>query len=151
MKKEFIKALKCVLIYQLICWGVFILCDENKFVSQSTAEGNAIIGGIILLIGLLILYFVYVNKFIAKNNLNSKKFNIFLFILWVITSILISFILLNLVGEHLHICRGEGWDCFLNGIEYGLQGIFMVWLAILILIIKIIIKFYKKITKSKKM
>lgn len=151
MKKEFIKALKCVLIYQLICWGVFILCDENKFVSQSTAEGNAIIGGIILLIGLLILYFVYVNKFIAKNNLNSKKFNIFLFILWVITSILISSILLNLVGEHLHICRGEGWDCFLNGIEYGLQGIFMVLLAILILIIKIIIKFYKKITKSKKM
>lgn len=127
-----------------------VICDENKFVSQSTAEGNAIIGGIILLIGLLILYFVYVNKFIAKNNLNSKKFNIFLFILWVITSILISFILLNLVGEHLHICRGEGWDCFLNDIEYGLQGIFMVLLATLILIIKIIIKFYKKITKSKK-
>ena len=128
-----------------------VICDENKFVSQSTAEGNTIIGGIILLIGLLTLYFVYVNKFIAKNNLNSKKFNIFLFILWVITSILISSILLNLVGEHLHICHGEGWDCFLNGIEYGLQGIFLVLLATLILIIKIIIKFYKKITKSKKM
>lgn len=82
--------------------------------------------------------------------MNSKKFNIFLFILWVITSILISYILLNLVGEHLHICRGEGWDCFLNGIEYGLQGIFMVWLAILILIIKILSNFIKKLQKAKK-
>ena len=146
--KEFTKALKCVLIYQLICWGIFILCDENKFVSQSTAEGNAIINGIILLIGLLILYLVFINKFIAKNNLNSKKFNIFLFILWAVISILISSILLNLVGEYLHICRGEGWDCFLNGIEYGLQGIFMVFLAILILIIKLIIKIYKYFAKN---
>ena len=135
--KEFIKALKCVLISQLIYWGIFILCDENKYVSQSTAEGNAIIGGIILLIGLLILYFVYINKFITKNNLNSKKFNIFLFVLWIVFSVLSSYVLLGMVdNNYLHICRGEGWDCFLNGIEYGLQGIFMVLLAILILIIK---------------
>lgn len=146
--KEFAKAIKCVLICQFLCWGIFILCDESKFISQSSSEGIATISGIILLISLLIIYFIFANNIIKKHSMNSKKFNIFLFISWVITSILVMFVLISLVdNKYLHVCQGSGWDCFLNGIEYGLQGIFMVILAILILIINLIIKFYRFITK----
>ena len=146
--KEFIKAIKCVTICQLLCWGIFILCDENKFVSQSSAESMAIISGIILLIALLIIYFVFGNRFIKKYNINSIKFNIFLLILWIVISLLVMVVLIGLVDiNYLHVCQTSGWGCFLNGIEYGLQGIYMVILAILILIIKLIILFYKFITK----
>lgn len=147
--KEFIKAIKLVIIYQFICWGTFILCDENKFILQSTVSGIAIVSGILLLISILILYFVFINKFIEKNNLNSVKFKTFLFILWVIFSIVISSIFVNLITNgYFHICQTTGWDCFLNGFEYFLYGIFMVLLVILILIIKLIIVFYQRIVKS---
>ena len=148
--KEFTKSIKCVLLYQIICWGLFILCDENKLISQTLSEEIAMITGIIVLIVLLIIYFIFSNKYIKKNNLDSKKFNILLFIIWIISSISIMFVLFNLVeNEYLHVCDGSGWDCFLNGIEYGIEGILMIFLAILILIIRIIIMFYKYIVKSK--
>ena len=141
--KEFIKALKCVLLSQLLCWGIFILCDENKFVSRTTAEHIAMIVGPILLIMVLILYFVFKNKLIQKNKLNSKKFNIFLFIIWIIFTILIYFILEFLVGEYLHICDGYSWTCFLNGIEYLLYAVLVFLFPILTLIISLIIKLFK--------
>ena len=81
--------------------------------------------------------------------MNSKKFNTIFFFLWSVTSILITFGLLELVDNKiLHVCQGLGWSCFLNGIEYAIEGFFMITLAVLILIIKIIIISYKYITKG---
>ena len=153
--KEFINAIKCTIICQLICWGVFILCDENKYISQylsySCAETVAMNSGIVILIVLLVFYFISANKYVKNNNMNSKKFNIILFFLWSATSILITLVLTSLVANNvLHVCQESGASCFLNGIEYVAEGFFMVALAVLILIIKIIIIFYKYITKNKK-
>ena len=149
--KEFINAIKCTIICQLLCWGIFIICDENKYISQSSAESLAIISGIIMLVILLVIYFISVNKYIKNKNMNSIKFNVILFTLWSVTSILITFGLNSLVDNKiLHVCQGSGWSCFLNGIEYAVEGFFMIALVILILCIKIIIVLYKYITKNKK-
>ena len=149
--KEFINAIKCTIICQLLCWGIFIICDENKQISQSSAESLAIISGIIMLVILLVIYFISVNKYIKNKNMNSIKFNVILFTLWSVTSILITYGLISLVDNKiLHVCQGDGWACFLNGIEYAVEGFFMIALVILILCIKIIIVLYKYITKNKK-
>ena len=149
--KEFINAIKCTIICQLLCWGIFIICDENKYISQSSAESLAIISGIIMLVILLVIYFISVNKYIKNKNMNSIKFNVILFTLWSVTSILITYGLISLVDNKiLHVCQGDGWACFLNGIEYAVEGFFMIALVILILCIKIIIVLYKYITKNKK-
>lgn len=149
--KEFTRSLICVLLSQLVCWGAFILCDENKFISQNTAEHMAMIVGSILLILILVLYFVFKNKFITKNKLNSKKFNIFLFVIWQISTILIYFVLESLIGKYLHACTQKSvldWSCFLNGIEYLLYGILSFLLPVLILIINLIIKLFKYIKRK---
>lgn len=148
--KEFLNALKCTIIFQLLCWGCFVICDENKFIPQSSAEDLALSSGLLILVILLFVYFLFANKYIKSNNMNSKRFNIILFFLWTISSILIMFESMNLVSNnYLHVCQDTGWDCFLNGIEYGIEGFFMVVLAILILIIKVIIMIYKHIKKKK--
>lgn len=149
--KELLNAIKCTIICQLICWGLFILCDENKFIEQADAENLASISSIIILTILLVVYFLYANKYIKKHNLNPIRFNIILFILWIGSSILISNTLTNLViNEKLHICQDHGWNCFLNGFEYTIEAFFMITLAVLILIINIIIAIYKYIKNKKK-
>ena len=148
--KEFISAFRCALIFQLICWSVFILFDENKYISQSSAESLAITSGIIILIILLFIYFIFMDKFIKRNDMNSKIFNAYLFLIWSLLSIAIMFGLFYLIdNKYLHVCQSTGWGCFLNGIEYGLEGFFMISLAILIIIVKFIITIYKYITKNK--
>jgi len=150
--KEFLKALKYVSIFQLICWVIFILCDENKLVSRNVANESAIIIGVILLIVLFVLYFIFIKKIIEKNKLKSTKFNIFLFILWVVISFIIGFILFALSGKYLQPCYESDspidFSCFLIGIEYMLNGVHMIQFAISILITKLIVKIVKKIIKK---
>ena len=107
--KEFKQALKLVLIFQILCWGIFTLCDENPLTTQSTAENIALSFALLSQIGLLIFYYIHINKQIKKNNLNSLKFNIFLFILWIASSISMIYIFLYLVEKnYLHVCQGIG-------------------------------------------
>lgn len=148
--KEFLYAIKYTIIFQILCWGIFILCDENKLISQSDAENLALYSGIAILIGLLVIYYICVKKIIKKHNLNSTKFNIILLLLWSVSSKLITNGLNTLViNKKIHICQGSGWECFLNGIEYDIEGLLMIALAILILIINLIIIIYKYIKKKK--
>ena len=142
--KTFFSAIKWGLLFQIVCWGSFILFDENSFMD----EGAAIICGIIILIGVLVFYLLKVNKYLKKNNFKPLMFNIILFIFWVISSFAMTALLLELVNNgYLHVCSG-GWDCFLNGIEYPIYGFFMVVLGIVILLINIIILIYKFINKK---
>lgn len=138
--REFLNALKWSLIFQVICWGSFILFDENGIFEVAFA----MILGVILLIGVLIYYFKYCNKYLEKNNLNSLKFNISLFVIWFFMTIGMTAFLLELIeNDYLHYCGGGGWDCFLNGIEYLFHGFFMVILSLIIGVIKIFICIYK--------
>lgn len=149
--KEFIDAIKCTLICQLICWGLFIICDENKLMLQTNAEELALICGIGTLIVLFIVYFIYADKYVKNNNMNSIKFNIILFFLWLATSSLTTYGLCILVDNNiLHACYDSGWACFLNGIEYLIEGFFMIVFALLVLIIKITIIFCLYIVKVTK-
>lgn len=149
--KEFINAIKCTIICQLLCWGIFTICDENKYISQSTAESLAMISGIIILILLLTIYFIYSGRYIKNNNMNSIKFNIMLFSLWSASSILITYGLISLVDNKiLHVCQGSGWACFLNGIEYAVEGLFMIALVILILCIKILLFYINILQKTRR-
>lgn len=148
--KELGKALKISVIFQLICWAIFILIDENRIMRQTTAEEVSMLIGIIILIGMLVLYFIKANKYISKNQLKSTRFNIFLAASWILFSIAISFILLCLVDKgYLHVCRSSGWGCFLNGIEYAIECFFMILQASIFLLIKSIIRFYKYIKNKK--
>lgn len=148
--KEFLEALKINILFQVVCWGIFILCDENKLMHQSSAVSLAINTSIIILLCIIILYFIYINKYIEKKNIKSIKFNIWLMFWWIITTIATMFYLLMLVDKKiLHVCTGTGWSCLLNGFEYGIQGFLMLTLAAIIIIIKIIIMLYKHIRKGK--
>ena len=148
--KELAKALKISILFQFICWGIFLLIDENNILKRSTRETTTVLVGIILLIGLLVLYFMKVNKYIDKNNLRPLRFNIFLVISWVLLSIIISYIFLTFIEKgYLHVCKQSGWECFLNGIEYALECILMILQASILVLIKSIIRLYKYI-KSKK-
>lgn len=147
--KEFFQALKYCTLLQILCWIVFIALDENRFINQSNAELLALFGGIGLLLAIIILYFLKSNKIIKKHQLSSIKFNISLALIWNILSIFISIFLLVLIDKGLlHICRGDSWACFLNGIEYVLYPILMIVVVILVVIIKKIIKIYKYFKKA---
>ena len=111
--KEFLKALKYVILFQIISWGIFILVDESPFIIKSSAEMVSILVGIFLLIILLLLYFIFSKKVIVKNSYNSIIFIASLLILWIIFSILGSYITLKLVFICvLYYCSGGGWNCF---------------------------------------
>ena len=62
--KEFKKSLKHVVLVQIICWLIFILIDENKFTSQSTAEDISVIAGIVIQLIVLVIYFIFAKKII---------------------------------------------------------------------------------------
>lgn len=148
--KELGKALKISAILQFICWGLFILLDENKIMNQNLAEETALVTGIVILIGIIVLYFIKANKYITKNQLRSTRFNIFLAGSWILLSIIISYILLYLVNNgYLHECRSSGWGCFLNGIEYAIECFLMILQAAIFLLIKSILRFYKYIKNKK--
>lgn len=146
--KEFLKALKYAIIFQIISWGIFILVDESPFIIKSNAEMISIWIGIFLLLILILLYFIFSKKVIIKNNLNSLAFNINLLVLWVIFSIMGIYVTLKLVDMRvLHYCGGTGWDCFLNGIEYGLFGFGMLTILGIIMLWNTIYYCYKFIRK----
>lgn len=130
--KEISNALKYSLISQLTCWIIFSLSNVDA----------CLIIGIFLLIILLYIYIKYNNKIIKKNNLNSNIYNVFLFIFWIIMSILFPLGLYPLVDKYIHICNADGWDCFLNGVQFFVYAFFMICLAILIVIGKFILKIY---------
>ncbi len=146
--KEFFKALLYVFITQIVCWGIFTLCDEFPLINQDNAESLALTIGLLLSLIILILYFVFVKVIINKNKLNSKLFNVFLISLWIVISLLNSYIFTSLVDEGvLHYCESYGWNCFLNGIEYVMYGILLVVVSLVIILWKIfsgIYRFFKK-------
>lgn len=129
--REFSKSLLYVFVTQIVCWGIFILCDEL------VDEGLALILGVVFAISVFILYFVCVKKIIDKNKLNSIRFNVFLNFLWVGFSILHTSILLYLVDKGiLHYCEPIGWSCFLNGLEYAMHGILLIIISVMIVLWK---------------
>ena len=145
--KEFKNAMIYVLLSQGLCWLIFYLFDDQKYVFNADISNSASIIGIICLIVLLILYFVFTNKIVTKNKLNFKKFNIFLFLIWIFVQIPVAFIL-DIILDAIRPC--ESFGCILIGFEYFIQWFLMLLFPILIFIINLIIKLCKHIKKNKK-
>ena len=145
--KEFKNAFIYSLLSQSFCWLMFYLFDDQKYVFNANDSKSASIIGIICLIMLLIIYFLFTKKIVTKNKLNSKKFNIFLFFTWMFIQIP-SYIICNYVLEIIRPC--EWFGCILIGFEYYLQWFLMLLFPILILIINLVIKFCKYVKKTKK-
>ena len=66
---------------------------------SSQAAGLAFLVGIFLLITLLIVYFSFLKKAVEKNKLETKKFKVFLLVLWIIFSALSTYILTVMVDR----------------------------------------------------
>jgi hypothetical protein len=145
--KEFKNAMIYVLLSQGLCWLIFYLFDDQKYVFNADISNSASIIGIICLIVLLILYFVFTNKIVTKNKLNIKKFNIFLFLIWIFIQIPVAFIL-DIILDAIRPC--ESFGCIFIGFEYFIQWFLMLLFPILIFIINLIIKLCKHIKKNKK-
>jgi len=151
--KELIKALLYTIIFQLISWGLFTICDEFPLLNRSNAELLATILGIAILIIVLIMYFLFETKIIKKYNLNSIKFNTSLIILWIIFSICGILLTSYLIDKDiLHYCLSDensSWmPCFLNGIEYSLFGFGLIIQSIIITLWKMIYTIYKLLIKK---
>ena len=145
--KEFKNALIYVLLSQVFCWLMFYLFDDQKYVFNARISMSASIIGIICLIVLLIIYFVFAKKIVTKKKLNSKKFNVFLFLIWMFMQIP-SYNVCNYVLGIIRPC--ETFGCILIGFEYVIQWLLMLLFPILILIINLIIKLCKYIKKIRK-
>lgn len=151
--KELKYSLIYVTLFQILCWGVFIICDEFPFVSRINAELFAMGLGTVLLIVLLIVYFLFSRDIIKEKKLKSRRFNLLLVIFWIIFSISMTILTTYLVDKGiLHNCyedENTSWlTCFLNGIEYFYFGIELVLQAIILVIIKIIKLIIKKLKKK---
>ena len=132
-------------VLQLVSWLLFIIIDE--FIS--VGADFTLIVGILFSILLIILYFICVKKITAKYELKNGLFKIFLFIIWGLLSIGVTFFTSYLVEQGiLQKCSGDGWSCFLNGIEYILYGMILLALETIIAFIELIINGVKLI-KSK--
>ncbi len=136
--KELKKALSIALLWQLIGWFILILCDENHFINQSSREMLSLLFEVLFLLVTLSLYFIFSKKIVLKYNYNKWKFNASLIILWGVFSIIMTWIMSYLISnELLHVCEDSGWDCFLNGFEYPLFGIGMIFQIVIVFLVKI--------------
>ena len=135
--KEFKMSLKYVIFSQLFLWIAFILCNKNFYF------------GVILLVILSILYFGFRKKIITKNELNSKKFNIFLLINWIIISILITFFIHNL-DKCTSTTASDITECSLYGVEYDFYMCLMIFLLFPITLVGLIAKLFKEIKEKLK-
>lgn len=129
-----------VAIIQFIIWALFV------FSAEFIATDFAVIGGIVILIISIVVYFVIENKVNKKLDISRLKFNVTSLILWNIINIIIA-IPLNILVEKgiLSYCSGGGWSCFLNGIEYLIFPFFVAIASGVILIIEFIYWIYRKL------
>lgn len=117
-------------IFQLIIWIIFTISFELGF--DDFGFGNTIL----LLMIYLIIYFFKKDKIIEKYNFDKSKYKVSYITSWIIMGIIFGFIMIVLVsnGVLASSCPGEGWDCFLYGLEYYLIA-FIIELKIVVIIL----------------
>lgn len=148
--KELCKSLILVLLWQIIGWVIFAFCDEVisnliPITSMEYDDYNDLIKYIpsgIFLIVTPIIYLIYSKKIITKNNYNSKRFNAYFLILWIVFSIILGFA----IAEY----KPKSSSIWLDGLQYIEYGVALLIPVIIVILIKIVC-FIFKFVKNRKM
>lgn len=149
MKNTIYTILSC-LKYLLILW-IPILLVEETFIFDFVGAFGSIIISLILSIFTLIIYMKNYMK-MNKEKINCYIYNIVNAILLAVSNIILGYLFIYLIDLNiLHQCSGDGWSCFLSGIEYWLIGLEYAIISIIALIIWLIYKLIKYLNTSKKL
>lgn len=141
MKNTIYTILSC-LKYLLILW-IPILLVEETFIFDFVGAFVSIIISLILSIFTLIIYMKNYMK-MNKEKINCYIYNIVNAILLAVSNIILGYLFIYLIDLNiLHQCNGDGWSCFLFGIEYWLIGLEYAIISILALIIWLIFRLIK--------
>lgn len=140
--KKIINTIWSCLKYLLILW-IPILLVEETFIFDVVGAFGSIILSIILSIFTLIIYMKNYMK-LNKEKINCYTYNIVNTILLAVSNIILGYLFIYLIDLNiLHQCSGDGWSCFLFGIEYWLIGLEYAIISILALIIWLIFRLIK--------
>lgn len=140
-----IQILKYSILINFISWGIFTFFDflDEHYIEYSGYNGIFIFA-MPVIIG--ILYFVLRFKGIV-NNVGIKK-RIINFLIWILTSgVISSYISFLALGNSWIVHQNTGgWENFLNGIEYPFFGFLLIVITLVLFIISDIICFiiYRK-------
>lgn len=138
--KNYIYMLLKDLKYLLILWIPILIIEETVLFDYISSGGSLIFSVLSSLICLLTYIKDY--KRIDKNKVNIYIYNVSNAIILSLSNLSLGYLFINLIDMQIfHQCMGQGWDCFLFGIEYLLIGIEYVILAVIALIIWLIIRF----------
>lgn len=135
--------------YILILWIPILLIEETFLYDYFTPSGTLIISLLMSLICLISYIKDY--KKISKEKNNCYIYNIINTILLVVTNLGLGYLFLELIDLNIfHQCIGDGWACFLFGIEYLMIGFIYASLSVLVLIIWLLIRLIKYLKLRKK-
>lgn len=140
--KKYIYMILNDLKYLLILWLPILIIEETILFDYVSSVGAFIVSILASLIGL----FIYIEDYkrIDKNKVNRYIYNIANVIILGLSSLSLGYLFVNLVDMQVfHHCMGQGWDCFLFGIEYLLIGFYYASFTLIILIIWLIVRFIK--------
>ncbi len=137
--------IKCL----LVLW-VPILLIEETFLFDFIGSAGALICSLFASVLCLILY-IKTYKKAKQERINCYIYNIINAMLLEIINLILGYLFLYFIDLNLfHQCTGDGWSCFLFGIEYGLIGMEYAILSVIILIIWLIVRLIKFLSTSKK-
>ena len=135
---EFISALLVTLVGQLLIWGVLIFCFYiNAFMLLRVVS--------YFYLFLIVLILIYKNKIIESYRMNKKVFNITSFIMWLLWSVCLTFVMI--VCFAFLPCHGS--YCEVNFLFIPLVCRFLIIYEFIILILEIIISSCNKIFRKK--
>lgn len=147
--KNFSKIFMKVTLFQMISWLLLIIwdyLDETRSLSQEMdiVFKFIVIFPILITIGYLILE----NKICNKMQISKKKLCTYVIATWLLETIILTIIVCWLMEDDKWIIYQEtnGWDNFLNGIEYMLIPFYNAASPCIIILFQRIINFlYKKL------
>lgn len=147
--KNFSKIFMKVTLFQMISWLLLIIgdyLDETRSLSQNVdmVYSFSVIFPILITIGYLMLE----NKICNKMQISKKRLCTYVIATWLLETIIVTIIVWALIGNNKWIIYQEtnGWDNFLNGIEYILIPFYNAVSPCIIILFQRIINFiYKKL------
>lgn len=147
--KKVLDTVSLLIISLVILWVPILLIEETFLFDYIGAVGSFITSFILIIIGL----FIYISSYkkIGKEKVNCYLYNIINTIILAISNVALGSLFFKLIESGIfHQCMGEGWDCFLFGIEYFFIGYEYALVAVVILVIWLIVKLIKYLIAKRK-
>lgn len=147
--KKLKKIFMNVSLLQMISWLLLIIWD---YLSEKLGIGTDmdIVFKFIVIFPILITigYLMLENKICNKMQISKKRLCTYVIATWLLETIIVTIIVWALIGNNKWIIYQEtnGWDNFLNGIEYVLVPFYNAVSPCIIILFQRIINFiYKKL------